>query len=467
MFLVSQPGLVVTRLEMKLNPYGRTPLAAEVQLETSRPCRVSQVRIVGGVTSNLASTPLSTTHSVPILGLRPDHEQEVVLTLEDGHGRKLMTRPRRVHTAPLPEDFPKFRVLHPAGNNFGFTLTFVSVRQQGEFIPKRGYLVILDPGAEVVWFQRLEALINELKMTESGELQLQDLLAGRIWSQDLLGRVGWEFRTFSQEEGGGGVAVATDTFHHDFQFQDGLLWTLGTRVVDEVVEDLVLGVDREGKVRVDLSLCQALDPQRRIYPQEKTGLWDWFYKKNLYDWGHANSLVVSARSFLVSLRHQDAVVEFDRESGRPNWILASPEQWSEEFEPLRLQPQGEVTWPRRQHSARWSRRGTLLLFDNGRQQSRVVEFMVDPINMKVRQLWEFRDQQPFFSRFLGEVDESADGNTLIITDGGRISPQGEFWGRVVEVSRDTPPRVLYELEIRCPGGAGCSVYRSERCAGLY
>ncbi len=56
---------------------------------------------------------------------------------------------------------------------------------------------------------------------------------------------------------------------------------------------------------------------------------------------HLNSLWHDARydSILVSLRHQDAVVKFSRETGELIWILGPRESW-EGFEQYLLLPAG-------------------------------------------------------------------------------------------------------------------------------
>lgn len=468
-----RPGLEVQRFELELNPYGKTPLAAQARLETSGPCRVRAVRVVGGVESQVSPTQMKTAHTLAVLGLKPGRAQEVVLVLEGSNGEVLETEPRRVTTAPLPQDFPNIKVVHPPVANFGFTLVFASLWRDRAKFPERGYLMALTPAGEVVWYQHFEMLPTEIKMSPTGQLWIQDLWGGRIFAQDFLGRQQGQF--VATQPGASSPAapqrsgwnVAVDSFHHDFHFKGGHLWTLGTRVAGGLIDDLILEIGPDGKIERELSVYEHLDPDRHVYPV-RPGLWDRLYDKVLEDWSHANSLELGEQTALVSLRHQDAVVEFDLETGRPNWILAPPEGWSDKFDKLRLQADGDFQWPRRQHSAKWSRSGTLILYDNGRVRSRVLELMVDRLNMRVRQIWEYGGQEPFYSHFLGEVDESAESENLIITDGGRLDREkGQFWARIVEVTRDQPARVVYELHFTRPGTPGCTVYRSERYRSLY
>ncbi len=129
------------------------------------------------------------------------------------------------------------------------------------------------------------------------------------------------------------------------------------------------------------------------------------------DWMHANGLDYDPTSdaFLVSFRHQDAVVKIDRATGTVAWILGTPANWTAPFQPLLLAADGPLSWPYHQHSPDLHPDGTrLVVFDNGNWraspwdgnpdpddgpreiQSRVVEFAIDEANRTVRQTWQFQ-----------------------------------------------------------------------------
>ena len=65
------------------------------------------------------------------------------------------------------------------------------------------------------------------------------------------------------------------------------------------------------------------------------------------------------------LRHQDAVVEFERTTGELSWILAPDVGWSGTLRNKLLRPQGaDFRQPYHQHAAALALDGQLLMFDN-------------------------------------------------------------------------------------------------------
>jgi arylsulfate sulfotransferase len=461
----------VLKFEITLNPEGRTPLAAEAEVELSRPCRVDSI-IINGAQTPLNLTEINEKHRVPILGLKPENEAKVQLQFVDETGQTFTTPEQSIKTAPLPPDFPTLKVVKSqAERDHRYQLFYASQWKTVDDIPKQGYLIVTNSDTEVVWYQHFETLMNEIRLNEKGHLVILDLWHLRITEQDLLGRVVRSYQANDLKPSDeGGIPVATETFHHDF-VQDSskdLLWTLGTKIQGDSLDDLLLSIDANGQIQSSLSFMDMLDAKRRIYRPDRS-LWENFYEQKHYDWGHANSLVFdeSMQRALVSLRHQDAVVEFQVESGQVEWILAPPEGWSEPYRKYLLKPQGEFEWPRRQHAAKWSRRGTLLLFDNGHEESRAVEFEIDRKAKTVRQVWEFRGEEPFRSRFLCDVDEVPDSGNIIVTDGGRQTEESQYWARILEVTHDEKPQIVHEFHVTWPQGQGCTIYRSDQFSSFY
>jgi hypothetical protein len=143
---------------------------------------------------------------------------------------------------------------------------------------------------------------------------------------------------------------------------------------------------------------------------------------------------------VVSVRHQDAVIELDRDTGALRWILANPANWSPELDALRLQPVGEpFAWPYHQHAPVLDDDGRLLLFDNGNSRtspftgvpeppltdlySRIVEYRIDEDARTVEQLWEFQhpDEQIWSGACGGAERQPVTGNVL------------SLWGYVTHV----------------------------------
>ena len=204
----------------------------------------------------------------------------------------------------------------------------------------------------------------------------------------------------------------------------------------------------------------------------------------LRDWSHSNSVEYdpSDDSILVSVRHQDAVVKIDRETGRLVWILGAHDHWQEPWSSHLQEPQGDLEWQFHQHGVSLTGDGTIVMFDNGnhrasvfqspmpirRSYSRAVEFAVDQEAMRVSQVWAFggKGVGRYFSRFISDAVWLPGTGNVLITDGGRqddesgiASTKGDRrrWARILEVTRTDPAR-------RCSRSpSGTSRQRASRC----
>ena len=249
----------------------------------------------------------------------------------------------------------------------------------------------------------------------------------------------------------------------------------------------------DGTVVRQWSLLDALDPYRIGYDSLGTSFWGDTYgalgrpDTELADWTHANALAHDARddTFVVSARHQDALVKLDR-SGAARWILGPHAGWSDPWRSRLLEPRGDLEWPYHGHGVEVTPDGTILVFDNGNHRatpfddplpaeasySRAVEFDVDEEALSVRQRWVYppSDAERFYSSFLSDADWLPATGNVLITDGGRTrtvetadgEPAVRRWARILEVTRDEPAETVFELVIDDDSPTGWHVYRAER-----
>jgi len=197
---------------------------------------------------------------------------------------------------------------------------------------------------------------------------------------------------------------------------------------DEVV---VLGPD--GAVRDRFSLLDSM--QRSAYAglQPRVSYWSATGRESTaIDLMHSNQIEVfdgelshlsplfGRGNMLVSIRNFNALVILDAESRDVIWA------WG---------PNNLI----RQHHPSLLKDGTILVFDNGISQSRVLQ--LDPTAMTVT--WLYENGEQFFSNWGGSCQRLPNGNTLITeTDGGRV----------FEVGRDG--EVVWEFvnpEVSLPG----------------
>ena len=220
--------------------------------------------------------------------------------------------------------------------------------------------------------------------------------------------------------------VPLDSFHHDAVLlpddADAEIATLSTELrrypnypanvnapgtttaLASVVGDVIVELRRDGSVVRKTPILDRLDPYRMCY-DTLSNFWNDFYGVECADWSHANALVFDRANnhWLVSLRHQDAVVRMHRTSGTIDWILGNPGGWTPEWRPLLLSPMPGLEWQYHQHAPELQADGSILMFDNGNNRSmpptpgtgffqswsRAVEFAVDERFRTVAQTWSY------------------------------------------------------------------------------
>ncbi len=299
------------------------------------------------------------------------------------------------------------------------------------------------------------------------------------------------------------------SLHHEmFVTQDNTLMTLGSIEVevdgyptsgtdptprDEptlIVDEPVIEFDLDGNILNVWSLTEIIDPTRVSYNSHSV-----FFDAKGLDWTHNNAVITDPRddTIIVSSRHQDAVIKFDRD-GELVWILGTPDNWTEEYQPYLLEPVGEpFEWQYHQHAMEITADGNLLLFDNGNEKaspydgtqrtpdsenySRAVKYAIDEDTMQVSQVWEYVPDPSLYSRAVGDADELAmTGNVLAnfgfvsYVDGvsGPDLGKGDLHSRIIEVTQEADPKVVFDLEIfGSAPDARVTNYRADRMESLY
>jgi len=244
---------------------------------------------------------------------------------------------------------------------------------------------------------------------------------------------------------------------------------------------------RDGTIVNEWSMLDLLDPFRLGYSSDG-GFWNGFYQDNFdengvsRDWSHGNAVIHDPAddSIIVSLRHQDAVVKFSRQTGELRWILGPHENWDLQFGEFLLTPLSDEDekffFQYHQHAPKITDEGTIILYDNGNFRaspfdptlpnadlfSRAVEYDINELTMEVEKVWEYGqfEDEIIFTPFVGDADSLPETGNVLITFGGIQSPTGTS-ARLIEVTRTTPAEKVFDLSI------ASLQYRSERLPSLY
>lgn len=459
-------------------PVATAPLTGRIRLKTNRPTKVSLQVASADRIYTIDAPEIATVHDVPVMELRVDTVHHIVVTASDEGGATVVSGPIEAVTPTLPAFTPAFTTtkILPAQIEPGITLAAM-----------QSWVLAVDVDGKIIWFVDLQRPVVDVTLLPSGRFLV--LFDDRVGAAeiDAYGTIvkSWQASNRSVVPTGV-VPVAVDTFHHELAYlPGGDLLTLSTERRElanyptsetdptprttpaGVIGDVVTVFKPDGTVRATHSMLDALDPRRVGYGS--FGLfWSVFYEppSGSLDWSHGNAVVpTSDNGFLVSLRHQDALVKLDA-SGDVQWILGTHDNWSAAFAPLLLTPVGApFAFPFHQHAPMVLSNGNILVFDNGNFRvsppatqtqpnfSRAVEFSVDPVAKEVRQTWEYSPSTPIFAAATGDVDIGAQTGNVIVTFGTAA--------KVVEVTHTSPAMEVFRLE------SNFNFYRSERVHSLY
>ena len=409
-YTIDNPNIIV-------NPYEISPLTALVIFETEE--EVAPTVTIVGKDDNTTFThefESNTVHYLPIYGLYADSENKIII--EFGEERKELT----IETEALPDDFILPTSVEADKSKLGNELYF--------FTPSSsGYTSAYDINGDVRWYLTINALweVNRLDnghlMVSTERLVNSPYYMSGLYEMDLLGKI---YKEVSLEGGyhhdyfempNGNLLVASDDFYNDY----------GT------VEDYIVEVDRNtGEIVKSWDLKDILNME-----DGKSENWV------EYDWFHNNSVWYdeATNSITLSGRHQDAVINIDYDSGKLNWIIGDPTNWSSEYQKYFFTPVGDdFEWQWSQHAAMIIPEGYVFILDNGNNKSKVaseyvpaeesytrgVMYKIDTDAMTIEQIWEYGKERgsEFYSPYISDVDY-LDAEHYIVHSGGIVYVDGK------------------------------------------
>ncbi|MCZ6846418.1 MAG: aryl-sulfate sulfotransferase [Alphaproteobacteria bacterium] len=480
------------------NPNETMPLAAIVSFATDAPSRATIAVSGGGHSWSVDIDQAATEHSHPLLGLCVGTDYEIAVSVRNEDGNALAADELlRFTTPPLPDDFPPLDVqlCEPAAREPATMIFPVGHPPMSKVEQKVNFLVGIDQNGDIVWHRRMPGQVHDIQRLSNGNLlwMTGNFLLNEI---DLLGNqvASWYPLHHKDNPPSDGVLVPTQSFHHSIaEMPSGNFVTLShesrdfdnyaTSDIDpdapketrSIIGDTIVEFTRQGEIVREIKFFDLIDPYRIGY-----GLNDPFWHMRGYeggvDWAHANGIAYDARddSYVVSVRHQDALVKIDRETGELRWILGTHANWGERWQNLLLTPGEGLEWQYHQHDPSVTEAGTFMVFDNGNNRavpfepqlpptenaSRAVEFAVDAEAKTVEQVWSYGDggDDPIYSTFVsGAYHLPETGNVFVTFGGVTTDPEGrrsanmrehQISVRMVEVTHTTPPKKVFEMVVK-------------------
>lgn len=394
------------------NPYLINPLAAVICFNSDEET-TAKITVKGKAVEGDLSHTFGTTkeHILPIYGLYDNYENRVVITLGNGKMSEIKIKIEEL-------DVNKALYCRTTAEYFGKDIMVISTTTP---LIKSARTVGFDYAGDLRWMiTNLQSW--DIKKVANGRLLYTSYRTVQkpyytvgFMEMDFCGKIYKEYRL----PGG---------YHHDgIELENGNILVASDNDFNESVEDYVVEVDRAtGEVVKSWDLLGML-------PRVGGDAGDW----NHHDWFHNNSVWYDKKtnSITMSGRHKDAIINFNYDNGKLNWIIGDPEGWGEEWQKYFFKnvTKGDFDWQYEQHAARILPNGDIFVFDNGTYRAKVGEkrvppdenfsrgviYRIDTEKMEIEQVWQYGKERgaEFYSPYICNVDYYGEGHYLVHSGG--------------------------------------------------
>lgn len=444
-------GYTIDNPNVILDPYKASPLTALIIFETQYD--VTPTVTIVGKDKNTTITHTfksSKKHYLPIYGLYPDKENEVIIKYTENN--KEINKTIKIKTDKLPDDMIIPTNIYANKDKLGTEFYFYTPSS-------KGYTCAYDVNGDVRWYLTNYALWDNTRLNNGHMLISTERLINTpyymtgLYEIDMLGKI---YNEYSLKGG----------YHHDyFELPNGNLLISSDDFNNPygTVEDYIVEIDRKsGNTVKTFDLKNILNME-----DGKSENW------SSYDWFHNNSVWYDKKTNSITLsgRHMDAVINISYKTGKLNWIIGDSSNWSKKYQKYFFKPVGDnFEWQWSQHAAMITPEGYVFLFDNGNNKSkdkdkyvsasnsysRGVMYKIDTKKMTIEQVFEYGKERgsEFYSPYISDVDYLAKSHYIVHSGGivyvdGKNSNQPAGLGGADKLVSDTvellDDKVIFEM----------------------
>jgi len=367
-----------------------------------------RVRYVSSDSSEYAVTPWqSSDSSIVVLGLKPGQTYSMrVESLVDG---SVIDGPATSYTAPpLPTALAQVRIQFTEPMSGGYSMSPIAGADS------HGYVIIFDSVGTIRWFRDFGAQVVATEQQEDGHITAFvgvsdgfNMATGdyvevtptgdSVRSITAIGSPYTDPHELLESFDQRGNRRADYLFGYGFQPMDRT--AIGGGPSDTIAVHQVLRINTADKVDTLISGSEHWNAGDDVAPPL------------IGDLDHPNSIDFDLDGgVIVSYRNLNTIVKVNRRTHEFIWQFGGTHnQFTLVGDPL-----GGFAG---QHTARILPNGHLLIFDNGwnhsPQQSRAVEYVLDPVAKTATMVWQYTANPPIFNDFTGAAQRLANGNTVV------------------------------------------------------
>ena len=417
---------------VQLDPYDASPLSALLLFQTEDAMTVD-ISVAGkdeATTIKNSFDDYETDHSIPVLGLYPDTENEVTVTLTDESGNS-MEKTVTIKTGTLAKSIATIDVKEADTQKMDLgdsELTFV--------IPSTKRAYAFDANGDVRWHStRYNSHIfkeltngNLLYLTkESNDADTYNVLL----ETDYLGKIyhRYDFSSSSAANDTGKSEGEMTVIHHDGIELPSGNFLLTVNDGSNYIEDTMIELNREtGEIEKTIDLKDIL-PEAFYEDYDSTSRED-----GKVDWFHQNSVEYDEadNSIIISGRHQDTIMKIDYDTSEIKWIMGDSSGWPESYQKYFLK--GDVKASGGQHAAIVlpdqddnDETTDILYYDNNisvtrgdeetsEQYSEARQVRINDAEMTIEEVWTFGEAlgKDYYTKIIGSARYlSNTGNRLV------------------------------------------------------